>query len=687
MKISFKVALLTFAVIFWGTSCNDSNDTPEDRIEINPATMTFEHEGGSLQFAVESNTAWTIDKSGCPWITTNTLAGTGDQTITVTAPKNTQGHRTGKLVLSAGDKSKELSVTQYSAVLSFGEPFLSGILKSNLPIPEETHLVVPYSGGIGNETFTVSVASTDAGINAVSNFAVTLTTPAGEIFIPLSGTPATPGETTFTFTTTYTNPTTNAILTIPALQATIDVGATLVVGNLSLSSSLTYTKSVGNLLLLLPYEDALGVETFTLTVAVSGVAAPGITTDATVDVSIANPGNGTIEIPVSGIPYRSGQVTFTVTGDEASKLAVLDATIIEKTVEATVTDDGNRYYNGAFVVSGVMGDPRGSDAVKAGADATFANPDMGGERKHAGPYEYMQFLALENINFAQTPYSVIVCNMAATPSANGWIEGGLTRTYKFNLTSGTVSKGEFFYVGGGAKALNGYRNDANHPATPWPNVQVGITSMRDSKWIREIPYYDNNGDDEIGIANNTMFYNYSASASLQQRYNGIAVFKGTAVETNSIPMDVVFFGPGNSHAYNPSTPSCYLTVPLNDHYNPVEGHYGQGTNTWLLTSYASTAANHSEFMKFGGKLGIDRDNNKVWLETRATTCINLGDPGMIMGPAYNTDDALDNDKYDPARVDEPNPYFPGDTRYNRRLATVADIETIGDGITAIVDQQ
>ncbi|MDR1667622.1 MAG: BACON domain-containing protein [Bacteroidales bacterium] len=687
MKTNFKQALAILAVVFGGTACDDKAENQlESQIEISTASMTFEHEGGDLPLDVSSNADWTIDKSGCVWVTVNTLAGTGDQTLTVTASRNAGAHRTGKLVLLAGDKSKEVSITQYSAVLSFGEPSVSGVLKSNLSIDEETCLVIPYSGGIGNETFTVSVVTSAAGINAVSDFVVTLTTPAGEIFVPLSGVPATAGEVTFSITTNYANPTTGTILTIPALQATIEIGATLVVGELSLSDNLTYTKSVGNSLILsLPYEDALGVENFTLSVAVSGVAAPGITTDATVDVAISQPGNGTIEIPVSGIPYKAGQVTFTVTGDNAAKTFTLDAAEINKSVNATVADDGKRYYNGAFVISGVMGDPRGTDGTVAGAAATFFNPDMNNLKQHAGPCEYMQFLALEEINFSQTPYCVIVCKMTDPngPTADGWTEGG-GKTFKFNLTEGTVSKGEFFYVGGAAKTLSGYRDDAASKPADWPHVSVGIMSIRDSKWIRALTYANNpfTFDDGIGSRTTDMFYNYTASAL---RFNGIAAFKGTVVDKNTVPMDALFFGTNNSFAYNADMPSSYLTVPLNDLYSPVEGHYGQGTNTVLLTSvYTSGAADHGEFMKFGGRLGIDGNNNKVWLQTRDITCISLGDPGMYIGSPNNT--TLAENKYDPAKENEPNPHFPGDDRYTKRLATIADIETFGDGITAIVDQ-
>src|SRR5690606_8519812 len=73
--------------------------------------------------------------------------------------------------------------------------------------------------------------------------------------------------------------------------------------------------------------------------------------------------------------------------------------------------------------------------------------------------EYIQLMATEDIDFAVTPYSLVTTNNAgaSTPTGfpqNGWATGGV-RTYKFNLTSGIAKKGDFFYVGGTTKMING----------------------------------------------------------------------------------------------------------------------------------------------------------------------------------------------------------------------------------------
>ena len=87
------------------------------------------------------------------------------------------------------------------------------------------------------------------------------------------------------------------------------------------------------------------------------------------------------------------------------------------------------------------------------------HPNPHGTSTTDANYEYIQFLATQDINFAETPFSVVTTNNAgtATPTGiptNGWATGGL-RTYKFNITSGFAAKGTHFYVGGTQRRING----------------------------------------------------------------------------------------------------------------------------------------------------------------------------------------------------------------------------------------
>lgn len=191
-----------------------------------------------------------------------------------------------------------------------------------------------------------------------------------------------------------------------------------------------------------------------------------------------------------------------------------------------------------------------------------------------GNYEYMQFLATRDINFATTPFSVVVTNNAGGSSPTtifplkGWatgidaVAGTTARTFKFNLTSGTVSKGQYFYVGGSSKLING------------PNS----TSLAAFKWIRSFNYTTTNGDG-FGLKTSGLFAN-SGNAS------GFAIFEGTNVDLNSAPIDAVFIG-ANGSIFSAALNAGYR-IPNNDFYDKKDvisdeltpqPFYLSGTNT------------------------------------------------------------------------------------------------------------
>lgn len=194
--------------------------------------------------------------------------------------------------------------------------------------------------------------------------------------------------------------------------------------------------------------------------------------------------------------------------------------------------------------------------------AGFMSDLKGGD----GNYEYVQLLATKDIDFSKTPYSVVVTNNAnaSTPTgfpANGWGTGGM-RTFKFNLTSGSAAKGTFFYVGGTGKMINGSSS----------------TSMAHLNWIRSFNYTTTNGDG-FGTKTSGLFAN-SGNAS------GVAVFSGTTVDANTVPVDVIFVGSGGS-LY---TEGKGYRITNNDWYdikNPItledQPYYRMGSNTINLS--------------------------------------------------------------------------------------------------------
>ncbi|GGI26342.1 DUF5689 domain-containing protein [Pedobacter mendelii] len=191
----------------------------------------------------------------------------------------------------------------------------------------------------------------------------------------------------------------------------------------------------------------------------------------------------------------------------------------------------------ALVITGYLTDPTGAD----------------------NNYEYIQFKATRDIDFAATPYSIVTCNNAgilAAP-ATGWALGGV-RTYKINITSGTVRKGQFCYVGG-TKNIWG----------------AGSTNISSAVWISSTQYSNVNSVD-FGTATANLLANSGNVA-------GVAVFEGIKVDGNSVPLDVIMYG-GNGAVYSAGPPEAGYRITNTDKYSTIQNRktvafYGAGTNT------------------------------------------------------------------------------------------------------------
>jgi hypothetical protein len=191
-----------------------------------------------------------------------------------------------------------------------------------------------------------------------------------------------------------------------------------------------------------------------------------------------------------------------------------------------------------LVISGFMGDPKGGD----------------------GGYEYVQMIATQNIDFTVTPYCIVFSanagtNNTATPLAAGWATGG-QRTIKWDITTGSVQKGQFFYFGFQGKKINGSGGANAFPAsTNWYqktyNNATGATNTGDG-----------------GLAKASAFTN-SGPWPNSGNTCGVALFKGTTVTETSVPEDVLFVATGGStDIYNPAkTPILGYRITNNDWYS------------------------------------------------------------------------------------------------------------------------
>ncbi|MBO9561251.1 MAG: hypothetical protein J7621_00700 [Niastella sp.] len=226
-----------------------------------------------------------------------------------------------------------------------------------------------------------------------------------------------------------------------------------------------------------------------------------------------------------------------------------------------------------------------------------------------GNYEYIQLMATRDINFATTPFSVVVTNNAGASApggfpSNGWGTGN-QRTFKFNLTTGTAAKGTYFYVGGSNKRING----------------ASSTSMSTSNWIRAFDYVNNNGDG-FGAKTGGLFAN-SGNAS------GLAVFEGTTVDLNTRPVDVMFVSSGGS-LFTAGPPMQGYRITNTDWYdvkNPItlvdQPFYRQGSNTLSLTY---PTADQGYFQLLGGEYNLSLGR---WTKARTQTNLQLTKQSLV----------------------------------------------------------
>ena len=216
-----------------------------------------------------------------------------------------------------------------------------------------------------------------------------------------------------------------------------------------------------------------------------------------------------------------------------------------------------------IIISGFLGNPASTDS----------------------PYEYVQLVATADINFATTPMAVVFAQNG-TATASGWVAGG-TLTYEMSLTSGSVSAGQTFYVGGSGKLING----------------SGSTDISGQTWIRAINTATTTGD-LFGTAQSGGVVGNGGSNA-----DGIGIFNSITLSASSVPIDAVFYGSAVASAFVSS--SSGYTLPSNDLYS---GGYLQ-TSSHILSDPGSA--------QFESLTGTYDAGLGTWTTSRTSTLISL----------------------------------------------------------------
>lgn len=211
-------------------------------------------------------------------------------------------------------------------------------------------------------------------------------------------------------------------------------------------------------------------------------------------------------------------------------------------------------------------------------------------------YEYIQFMATQDLDFRQKNFTVYTSNNAGATGSdfpvNGWNRGGV-RTYKFKLTRGTVAKGKFFYVGG-LKQISG----------------VTSTDISNANWIVSRLYSNVAGEDGIGDATANLLANSGNAA-------GISIFATTNVSMLTVPSDVVFFG-GNGDVYGNGVG---YSICDNDQYATKDGNTAQPFFRQGKNNAKFVVAVDSQFSYLGG---VYDATTKKWTTKRVHNTIPVG---------------------------------------------------------------
>lgn len=310
---------------------------------------------------------------------------------------------------------------------------------------------------------------------------------------------------------------------------------------------------------------------------------PNIGVERIEGVKVFNEGSGDVEMNVRStadfksefLPYSANVMGIIIPSATTAAPQVWPRVKSDFVATSIVVDPSIPLGPNPAIITGYIADPDGTDAN----------------------HEYIQMMATQDLDFRRTPFAVTTTNNAGAstptgPPVAGWATGGL-RTYKFNITRGTVAKGTFFYVGG-YKLIAG----------------ANSTDISQANWVVSKLYSTEGGDDGIGDKTSNLLANSGNAA-------GMAVFATTNVDINTVPSDVVFFaGTGNAFLSEVGYAICD-----NDFYSRYNGNvfqpfYRQGTNTGKVAANPAAA----QFTYLGGAYDAAA---KKWITKRASKTIGV----------------------------------------------------------------
>jgi len=163
--------------------------------------LSFGYAASSQTFTVCTNGDWNVSAEETDWITLTPSSGTGDgktrEVVTVEAKRNTGAARNGRIAINAAGQVVYIDLVQAEGFMVLGEPTLNKTLVKDVALAGAA-VIIPYTRGVIDEDIEVALTVEGPGAAGIepSHVTLQLAEEAGNLEVPLSGTPQTAGTVT-----------------------------------------------------------------------------------------------------------------------------------------------------------------------------------------------------------------------------------------------------------------------------------------------------------------------------------------------------------------------------------------------------------------------------------------------------------------------------------------------------------
>lgn len=195
MKTSFIISALAFLAGVGAFSSCSSDD--ENFVLRSDSELHFSYAAGEKDFTVCTNGDWSVTTDS-PWLSFDTTSGTGDgstrQKIQVRSARNTGVARRDSFILHAAGRDLTVYCQQdEGAPFTFGKAKLTGALQMGKT--SDLNIDLPYTYGYKGMTLKLHTTLSGAGAEglAVNDTTLTLDGEAGDVMLPVVGTPQASG--------------------------------------------------------------------------------------------------------------------------------------------------------------------------------------------------------------------------------------------------------------------------------------------------------------------------------------------------------------------------------------------------------------------------------------------------------------------------------------------------------------